>query len=572
VESFEVKCCNETIKHVKSVKYLGLQIDNDLSGKKYYELLKLGHVIKIKNKTSPYYLSANFQNLNESEDRIVTRSKDKLRNAVQSLRYIRSAIKEIKYGNFQFKIKITDLIGVIRISSSREPLYKAIGPNWISYNVFDADLVVMVVVQQVWISKGCSTRIATEVHSDIKLIKYETGLSLETTFLFIYLRTAIKEVRLVPLFFFSGDKYAFPGYSLEESGFSSLTYLLDDSGLIYPSGPLLSNVIHPGRDVRLNFGRVMEQCQEGQASYQVFKLNYFFDVEKEVDYRTTLDLRGVLGNINVNLSHVQLLSSEAEDNLSNFLKSIKIDMQPYRYEVEKPLVRKNMPALAEQMQNVAGQMRSVTASSELFKLVSRTRNFIKNVVYPLEKRKEDIAYQVATLDMEVMPLQRQINQSAGHLRTIQYFINNHGSSLAQTKVQAYTDRILSYVRQYSDHVRNQALRQVAPCTSLWRVFDSARGVTCNGIIDPVNAFWLATTWCLLLFIPGIAVVLWLSKYYLRMDEDDDGDTLPLHNGMVGSPSSDKFPSSENWGSNGGINVRHTHHHAAHMHHAHHHHR
>ncbi|CAL4065468.1 unnamed protein product [Meganyctiphanes norvegica] len=33
VESFEVKCGNETIKHVKSVKYLGLQIDNDLSGK-----------------------------------------------------------------------------------------------------------------------------------------------------------------------------------------------------------------------------------------------------------------------------------------------------------------------------------------------------------------------------------------------------------------------------------------------------------------------------------------------------------------------------------------------------------
>lgn len=43
---------------------------------------------------------------------------------------------------------------------------------------------------------------------------------------------------------------------------------------------------------------------------------------------------------------------------------------------------------------------------------------------------EDVTYQVATLDMEAMPLQRQINQSIGHLRTIQYFIHNHGSSLA----------------------------------------------------------------------------------------------------------------------------------------------
>ena len=32
MESFDVKCGNETIKYVNSVKYLGLQNDNDLAG------------------------------------------------------------------------------------------------------------------------------------------------------------------------------------------------------------------------------------------------------------------------------------------------------------------------------------------------------------------------------------------------------------------------------------------------------------------------------------------------------------------------------------------------------------
>merc|ERR1711984_12472 len=36
--------------------------------------LKLGHVFKIKSKTNPYYLSTNFQRLNENENRIVTRA------------------------------------------------------------------------------------------------------------------------------------------------------------------------------------------------------------------------------------------------------------------------------------------------------------------------------------------------------------------------------------------------------------------------------------------------------------------------------------------------------------------
>ena len=37
--------------------------------------LKLGHVIKIINKTCPYYLLTNFHKLSEFEDRIVTRDK-----------------------------------------------------------------------------------------------------------------------------------------------------------------------------------------------------------------------------------------------------------------------------------------------------------------------------------------------------------------------------------------------------------------------------------------------------------------------------------------------------------------
>ena len=37
--------------------------------------LKLGHVFKIKKKTCPYYLAINFQNLNDNENRILTRAK-----------------------------------------------------------------------------------------------------------------------------------------------------------------------------------------------------------------------------------------------------------------------------------------------------------------------------------------------------------------------------------------------------------------------------------------------------------------------------------------------------------------
>ena len=168
VNSFEVRCNNEVIQHVNSVKYLGLQIDNDLAGDnivkgivkkansrlkflyRYKDMLsfkcrktlcsaliqchfdyacsswypgirkeltkklqvmqnkvirfisdldsrdhigtkelekagylsvpdrvkqlKLGHVLKIRNGTSPYYMKAHFQMLKENENRIVTQA------------------------------------------------------------------------------------------------------------------------------------------------------------------------------------------------------------------------------------------------------------------------------------------------------------------------------------------------------------------------------------------------------------------------------------------------------------------------------------------------------------------
>ena len=169
IESFDVKCGDITIKHVNSVKYLGVQIDNDLGGNsivkgiinkvnsrvkflyRYRDLLnfesrktlcsaliqclfdyscsswypginkdlkdklqvaqnktirfilnldnrahignqelekagflqvpdrvkqlKLGHVFRIKEKTCPHYLTTNFQQLSENENRITTRAK-----------------------------------------------------------------------------------------------------------------------------------------------------------------------------------------------------------------------------------------------------------------------------------------------------------------------------------------------------------------------------------------------------------------------------------------------------------------------------------------------------------------
>ena len=44
----------------------------------------------------------------------------------------------------------------------------------------------------------------------------------------------------------------------DSSFFPTLTHLLDHSGMVFNDGPVLTNLLHPGRDVQLSMGNVLK--------------------------------------------------------------------------------------------------------------------------------------------------------------------------------------------------------------------------------------------------------------------------------------------------------------------------
>lgn len=61
-------------------------------------------------------------------------------------------------------------------------------------------------------------------------------------------------------------------------------------------------------------------------------------------------------------------------------------------------------------------------------------------------------YQMTTLEVELAPLQRQVNQSLSHLKTIQYFVDKQGTTMADQKAAQFRARILGYLQQAREHV------------------------------------------------------------------------------------------------------------------------
>ncbi|KAF4529635.1 hypothetical protein B566_EDAN011476, partial [Ephemera danica] len=162
---------------------------------------------------------------------------------------------------------------------------------------------------------------------------------------------------------------------------------------------------------------------------------------------------------------------------------------------------RDLKSFAAQMEGVAGQIRDQTTSTRLESLVSRTRRLLANNVQPLEKQKDELVYQMTSLEVQLAPLQRQANQSLSHLKTIQYYISNEGSIIAQ-----------------QDYVLESIRGPVAQCRPLWNAFLSVRQVTCDHITDPLNGIWLSLTWSLVMLLIAIPITMALLGQYNRVNK------------------------------------------------------
>ena len=81
------------------------------------------------------------------------------------------------------------------------------------------------------------------------------------------------------------------------------------------------------------------------------------------------------------------------------------------------------------------------------------RDLLTKRVKPLMKMQDELVYQLAGLELHLQPLQRQVNQSISHLKTIQYYIDNQGEKIAQLVRIYYTQCDLKITELFSYRIK-----------------------------------------------------------------------------------------------------------------------
>ncbi|XP_067006694.2 prominin-1-A [Anabrus simplex] len=300
----------------------------------------------------------------------------------------------------------------------------------------------------------------------------------------------------------------------DEPGYGALTKLMDKPGVLFQrGGGFFSSLLYGNDSLNVPLKDVLMACQQNRPSYPAFRLHQVFDVDSASDHHGWEALHRQLAKLEVNLTDLQLLTPDLQRQLQELLTAASVNLTSHRVQLSGPVTGKDLLSFSDQLESVANQITDLATASRMETLATRTRRLLASHIAPLTQRKEDMVYQLTSLEVQLMPLQRQVNQSLSHLKTIQFFINNQGANISHIKSQEYISRIVGYLQQYRDHVLDATATYVAPCRPVWDLFHAMRVLFCRHVMDPLNGFWFATVWCLLLLLVAIPLCIKLAACY-----------------------------------------------------------
>ncbi|KAK2584074.1 hypothetical protein KPH14_006520 [Odynerus spinipes] len=270
-----------------------------------------------------------------------------------------------------------------------------------------------------------------------------------------------------------------------------------------------------GKKLSLSLKDMFEKCEKNEAAYPAFRLDRTMKLEHLTEHWMWAGLSRAKSNLKVDLKGLKILTPSLQQRLQNLLYACGLNLTEHRIMIQGPILSKDPNALSDQLDSIVRQLSDRSVARNLQIIGSNMRDLTSRRVKPLMKLQDNLVYQIAVLELQLFPLQRQVNQSISHLKTIQYYIDNQGDKIAQLKGKAFTKRLSNYLDQWRTHVSSEMDTGVSKCRPLWEILEGMRLLLCNHILGPLDGFWFATLISALIMIASTPTAHILSLVYRR---------------------------------------------------------
>lgn len=309
--------------------------------------------------------------------------------------------------------------------------------------------------------------------------------------------------------------------------YETLTELLDQGGIFYGD----NGIFYPfgSQNDTIKVASVIKSCQRSQPVYKTFHLRQQFDLEKNLNHKKWEDLISLFENFTAAKSSVEILTPGLQLSLQILSANSAANLTTYRHQMSGPVTKRDLGSFADQLNTVGRQLTDPVSSRKVDTLAFSLRKIVHNEMQRLNDIRGRILYKITTLEVLLPPLNRQVNQSLSHLKTIQFFLDNQGWQVAERTRRQFIARIENYLDDLYNHASSKVSNEIGKCRPLWEIFHAIRFSVCKLIVDPLMALAFASFFLILLFIATTPAVIKLIEFYKESrDEDFFGSVSHRH--------------------------------------------
>ncbi|NXI68773.1 PRM1A protein, partial [Anseranas semipalmata] len=297
-----------------------------------------------------------------------------------------------------------------------------------------------------------------------------------------------------------------------------LFQLVDTPGLI--PGFNLSEVLGD-KSGTVNFSQIYRQCQQDTALWQTLHLDQRVSLDELLNIsQYTEEISAAFEKVNITLSPISLLNESQWDLLLNASQAA----QPPNFtrtleQLDQNVTLGSLQDLATELEQLADKVGTDVKEdlrTDAGKLRELDKEMQTNFPGPLQSLKENIHL----VQSRAAPLKAQTETALDKANETQEFLGREMVNIIKNETWAFLEELLDFFKTYIDWAKSSLRRDVARCKPVAQTLDNVEAITCNYILDSLNAFWFSLGWCTFFLLPSIILAVRLAKFYRRMDIAD----------------------------------------------------
>ncbi|NXX38701.1 PRM1A protein, partial [Tricholaema leucomelas] len=293
-----------------------------------------------------------------------------------------------------------------------------------------------------------------------------------------------------------------------------LFQLLDDPGLI--PGLNLSDLL--GQEASsTNFSEMYRDCQQDAALWQTLHLDKSVSLDELLNIsQYSEEISTAFEKMNITLSPISLLSQTQRDLLQNASReALPPNFNLSLDQLHQNLTKESLLDSAAELEQLAEKegtdiKESLQAdASELKKVNEELQTSFSGTLKHLEK--DIYSVQSVAVHLEV-----QTKDTLDTISETHEFLDREMANIIKNETLAFVELLLDFFKTYISWAKSGLTRDVARCKPIAQTLDNVEAITCDYIVDSLNAFWFSLGWCTFFLLPSIILTVRLAKFYRRM--------------------------------------------------------